>query len=219
LNQLASLFHSTVDALGSTHLTTEGLLIVYWWLWFREDRPTNRRTREILVASVFAAFFSVCLAIALAPFFPSYVRPIQTGAAAPLGFAPGDHSHPSFPSHHTMVAFVLVAGLLVSSRLIGMAAALYVLAFIGTPLVYLGAHYPVDILGGAVLGLAVGACFNVPLIRRVIAAPVVAFADRQSTILYPLAFFVTLQVATLFDDAGPFWHGLRVLLGRGGVVR
>ncbi|HZR94756.1 MAG TPA: phosphatase PAP2 family protein [Gaiellaceae bacterium] len=62
------------------------------------------------------------------------------------------HSH-SFPSGHTATA---VAGAVVLSSLVPRAAPAFVLlaAAIAFSRLYVGAHYPLDIAGGAVLGAA-----------------------------------------------------------------
>ena len=209
LNQVAGRswsFDTAVQAVQNTHLPEEVLLMACWWTWFHYDGEAASQTRETMVVSVVAVFLAVGLSILLLPWFPSYGRPLQAGALArlPFGVSPDTRVHASFPSHHAMVASVLVVGLFLASRATGVAAALYSVAIIGVSPVYLGLHYPTDILGGALLGITIGGVLNVPAIRRVMAARrVVAFAARQPAIFYAVAFLVTLQVATLFDDAGP----------------
>ena len=60
----------------------------------------------------------------------------------------------SFPSGHTSQSFFLAALLIHHYQLGGWAAAgLYVLALaIGLTRLYVGAHYPRDVLAGAILG-------------------------------------------------------------------
>ncbi len=61
----------------------------------------------------------------------------------------------SFPSDHTAIAFALATILYMNNRRWGIVA--YVLAlFIGIGRVYVGVHYPTDILGGIVVGTLAG---------------------------------------------------------------
>jgi undecaprenyl-diphosphatase len=61
----------------------------------------------------------------------------------------------SFPSNHASRAFA--CALFLSFRFRKWALPLFVYAFlIGLAKIYVGAHYPVDIIGGAVLGIGMG---------------------------------------------------------------
>jgi undecaprenyl-diphosphatase len=71
----------------------------------------------------------------------------------PLGHVPKD---PSFPSGHATIAFACATVL--SYFRPRLAPAFFLLAIaIGFSRVYVGVHYPLDVLGGAVLGCVLGA--------------------------------------------------------------
>ncbi len=77
-------------------------------------------------------------------------RPVLEGLP-PLGGAP---SSLSFPSAHTTASFAAATAM---TRINSTAAILFALALaisVGRP--YLGMHYPSDVLGGVVLGVALG---------------------------------------------------------------
>ena len=65
------------------------------------------------------------------------------------------HGH-SFPSGHTASAFAAAFALWLQNRKLGVPA-LVLAAFIAFTRLYLYVHFPTDVLGGLVLGLALGA--------------------------------------------------------------
>lgn len=70
-----------------------------------------------------------------------------------LPHAPGK----SFPSDHTTISTAIAAGILFLTRFKKTGIALLIAALlIGTARVYVGVHYPADILGGLFTGLAGG---------------------------------------------------------------
>lgn len=80
---------------------------------------------------------------------------------------------PSFPSGHAATSFACAATLTryVAPRI---AVALYVLAaLIAWSRVYVGAHYPLDVLAGAVLGLAIATALRLlpATLRRLLPPP------------------------------------------------
>jgi undecaprenyl-diphosphatase len=113
-----------------------------------------------------------------------------------------------------MVACALVTGLFLVSWRTGVAASIWTGLAMSVPEVYLGLHYPSDLLGGAVLGVAVIVAFNLRPVRRVVAERVVPFADDQPALFYPVWFVMTLQAATLFSDGGPVVHWLMAVFHR-----
>jgi undecaprenyl-diphosphatase len=85
-------------------------------------------------------------------------RPVLEGLP-PLGGAP---SSLSFPSAHTTSSFAVATAM---TRIDPLAAVLFGLAVaisIGRP--YLGMHYPSDVLGGMVLGVALGLVWPLGLV-------------------------------------------------------
>ena len=72
---------------------------------------------------------------------------------------------PSFPSDHATAAFAIAFALLLRSRRLG-SLALLMASLLALGRVAVGAHYPSDVLGGALLGGAAALLLWVPAIRR-----------------------------------------------------
>lgn len=83
----------------------------------------------------------------------------------------------SFPSDHALVVGAVAAGLLLVDRRLGILAAVLAVAMAVTR-VYVGVHYPGDVLAGlaigagvAVLGARPASWLLVPVLRRAMASP------------------------------------------------
>ncbi len=80
-------------------------------------------------------------------------RPCQAIPVATVQACPGLTDY-SFPSDHTIIAVALAAGIWIVSRRLGLIAAVLA-ALEGFSRVYLGQHYPHDVLAGAIVSTAV----------------------------------------------------------------
>jgi undecaprenyl-diphosphatase len=81
---------------------------------------------------------------------------------------------PSFPSDHATGAFALAFGIWLYDRTLG-SALVVIGAVIAFSRVYVGTHYPGDVVAGALIGAAVAAAlFVVPATRR----PIESVANR-----------------------------------------
>jgi undecaprenyl-diphosphatase len=180
------------------------VILLLWWLWFLPGKETEQN-REYLGCVLLAS--PVALAISR---FISFVVPFRT---RPLHKA-GMHVHlaygldpntlinwNSFPSDHAVLFFTLVAGLYLVSGRVGKLAGLYVLVFVCLPRIYLGVHYPTDIVSGAVIGLAVGYLACLAGVRATIAKPLLQWMDAYPGISAAALFFYTYQIADSFGWA------------------
>jgi membrane-associated phospholipid phosphatase len=137
-------------------LASTWIYAVTWFqYWMKQDDSTLRR-RSALTRAMLALVVAVLLTLLPRPWigwpapncnplyeqmFPRHLR--------------GTGSQNCFPSHSTLVYFIVALGFWPINRLWSAATILIVLVCISLPRVYLGGHYPVDVLFSLLLGLTV----------------------------------------------------------------
>ena len=112
-----------------------------------------RRTRK----AGFAMALALCLYMVSGHFIlkPLFARPRPCDVNTAITIlVKRPHGH-SFPSGHTASAFAAAFALWLQNRKLGVPA-LVLAAFIAFTRLYLYVHFPTDVLGGLVLGLALG---------------------------------------------------------------
>ena len=124
----------------------------YFWS-LRDDRSEWRRAR--ILEAIAACIAAVIFTLALRPFVGT-LPPCRTPGFQELfppylwRFGSGN----SFPSHSTLVYFVMAAGLWPLSRKCSAILCAWVLLAVSLPRVYVGGHYPTDVLASVVMALA-----------------------------------------------------------------
>ena len=175
-----------------------------WGIWFL---PTSSaadlaRQREYLTATLIGCLVALIVARGLAMVLPFRPRPFGTPEFEhnfALGRAQrGLDKWTSFPSDHATLFAALAAGLWLASRRTGWLLCTYVMAVVLLPRLYLGMHYPTDILGGIVIGVAIAWLVNSERLRPMIAGPLTGWRTSSPASFYACAFLLTSQIAVLF---------------------
>ncbi|MDE2686741.1 MAG: phosphatase PAP2 family protein [Chloroflexota bacterium] len=150
----APVIDAMMSRLASDYLVPVGMGLTLVALWFvgSDDRERMRYQIGMFTALTAMALSSLVVFICNALFFRP--RPFDgLDDVSLLFYMPTDSS---FPSNSAAVAFAIAAGVWCINRRLGVvlfvAAAVY-----GFSRIYVGVHYPADILGGAVIAVIVTA--------------------------------------------------------------
>jgi len=106
----------------------------------------------------------------------------------------------AFPSDHAVMFYALSTGMFYVSKKAGILATVYTTLFIALPRVYLGLHYPTDIIGGAFVGMVIALLCHSNYLLEKVSRPVIHYSSIKPEFFYPLLFIVTSQLADQFDE-------------------
>ncbi|MGD1278282.1 MAG: phosphatase PAP2 family protein [Tepidisphaeraceae bacterium] len=192
------------------------------YAWFRPDTQGSvRRTRGLILATFVGAFVALLLARGLCVTMPFRPRPLATPQfVVPAGIGAEDEAAfarmSSFPSDHATLFVALSVGLLFICRPLGTVALLFASLVILLPRLYLGYHWPSDLLAGAILGtictLLAIALASLGRPRRLLDR-LLAWAERHPAPFYAIAYLVSIQVAELFVSVRGLIHFRALLHG------
>jgi undecaprenyl-diphosphatase len=197
----------TIDnfvSLVAENMLLKGTVFVFlfWWLWFRRD-PEQAKKREFILLGALAPFFAVLVARIAANAFPFRERPLR---------APGVNLHlpygmdsrvlegwSSFPSDHAAFFFALSAVLFFVCRRAGIFAIAYSLLVVCLPRVYLGIHYPTDLIAGAAIGAGVGCITLCKTLREAVTRPALWYLDSNPSVFYGCLSVLTYILGTVCE--------------------
>ncbi len=207
LNQFAHrswLFDHFICFVDGNVLLKGGIITAFlWWAWFRRG-DTKPRDREFVLSGIVMAIAALAVARTLALFLPFRERPLftpQLNFRPPFGTDLIDLIHwSSFPSDHAALYFCLATTVFCVSRKIGLLAFAHAL-FVGCfSRIYLGAHYPTDILAGAAIGIGIGSLSLLPGLRHLISRWPLRWLEAAPGSFYFCFYLTTLLIGTNFDS-------------------
>ena len=177
-------------------------LALFWWAWFDGTKPDFEKRSLILFAFI-SSSFALLLGRAVSLLIPFRDRPFQDPLyhfQLPYTVTGGVHSWNSSPSDHAVLFFCLATCLYMISRPLGILAMFHAIFVISLPRIYVGYHFPTDILAGAALGIATAFLCKLPALHRKVTYPAFQWMEKHPASFYAFAFFVTFEVAELFES-------------------
>jgi undecaprenyl-diphosphatase len=185
---------------GQTLLKGGVIFAFFWAAWF-DDKENQRERQAILLSGFLGATISLAVARAIAILAPYRERPIAALAQfqIPYSMSSEDIIHwSSFPSDHAALYVGVSVAILLAARRLGIIALVYTLVFICIPRMYVGLHYPSDILVGALIGtgavlLTAKASLSIKAVQ-----PVLRYQSQNPSLFYMVSFFMTAQLVDMF---------------------
>jgi len=163
----------------------------------------STRNRQIIIGILVGGLVGMFATRMLTHVLPFRTRPLYTtelNLTSPIEQLANLDTRTSFPSDHATLFFALSTGFFFLSRWLGTLAVLYTLFMVCFPRVFLGYHYPSDIVVGAMVGIVAALIANAPRIRHVFYQPLVAWQHRHPGLFYIGLFLMTYQMNNMFND-------------------
>ena len=193
---------NAMDFISSNNLLKGALPVAaYWYLWFNRT-ASQPRNRVILVQGILAAFVAVILARGLTHLLPVRMRPFVDPASGSISFFEPNPKNfedwSAFPSDTAAFTFALSCTLMYISRRLGICLLLLSAIPACITRIYIGVHYPSDIVVGAMIGiLAVWMMHKITISR--LARSAVVQGTGNHPWFYCIAFVLTFEVAKVFS--------------------
>ena len=190
------------------------IMAVLWYFWFRDTDPKSN-TRKTIIATLIGCVIAVFIARAANNMGPYQPRPFANAALAhhtyiglPIPESQALYIWNSFPSDHAALFFSLATGIFLISRKAGALLYLYVLIFIALPRVYLGLHYPTDILAGGILGITCAVLSTRAGVIKLYGNRFDMLLARHPAAFQAALFIITVEIGTLFYDVRLLLEGI-----------
>jgi undecaprenyl-diphosphatase len=191
INGLADRFDGFEDPLRFFALDAQFFFVALLAVLFlARGKWASRNARHGVVAAGLSAALGLAVAQVIAGLWDRPRPYVAHPDDAHLFIAPSPD--PSFPSDHATAAFAIAMAIFLRNRRAG-AVAFAMAIVLAVARVAVGTHYPSDVLGGALIGIAAALVLWLPPIRR----PLHRFADWCAALYERLAGAAEARVRAL----------------------
>ena len=197
------------------HLLKGGIFVtILWWFWFKKS-DAQQKIREQIISTIIACMSALFIARVLALSLPFRPRPLQSSDTFFVIPYTIDRrlldTWSAFPSDHAVLFFAFSVCFFYISRSAGIFALFYTVVFICIPKVYLGLHYPSDIIAGALIGAVVAWVAHKHEVNRYPVRYAMKWLRHHQGSFYAVFFLLTHQVAAMFDSVRSIGNFLLVI--------
>jgi undecaprenyl-diphosphatase len=201
----SDVFDTFIYDIADSYVLQGGLyMAIFWWLWFRPTGDQHEARRSVIIA-IIGSLISVAISQVLQHTFPYHERPLHTPA---LAFVIPKAVNPqtlldwtSFPSDHAVLYMSFATAIWFQSRALGWFTGIWGLVIGCLPRIYLGYHYPSDIIAGAVAGVVLMVILHRAMIHTRLPDFFLRWEQTRRTVFYCIAFLGTFELALMFYDA------------------
>ncbi|MCH8821481.1 phosphatase PAP2 family protein [Patescibacteria group bacterium] len=126
------------------------LSLILFGIWFYWDNPKDKDLKQkYVVSGILAVILASTAVVSLINNIFQRLRPFEVLDVNLLFYTPTD---PSFPSNATVVVFALATAIYLAEKRWGWIA-LFLAGFYGFLRIFVGIHFPLDIIVGAIIGI------------------------------------------------------------------